>query len=201
TSSGGAVVGYTTVAFESTTTSGHYTASAPIDARGGFGLALTASQSPHNGDIIRATWSAPGLRSVFCDFTYQYDGGSVYSFAEMGCVVRPVPLPLGHVYPDLLWANSSWISTLYGRGPAIEGYTDASFDYATSSGPQHITVPVVGGRIDKYITGPAPMNGTVIHALFSGPGYSDAQCSFTFQYTGGAVYTFSEMGCVVQAVP
>lgn len=84
----GSVVGYSQVRFAYTNSSGSQDFTVPIDSSGGF-TRFMQSGSPFNGDVIRATWSGTGIGDAGCDFVFRYNGGAVFSFAEMGCVVTP----------------------------------------------------------------------------------------------------------------
>lgn len=84
----GSVVGYSQVRFEYTNSGGAHDFTVPIDSSGGF-TKFMSSGSPFNGDVIHATWSGTSIGDVGCDFVFHYNGGAVFSFAEMGCVVTP----------------------------------------------------------------------------------------------------------------
>jgi lamin tail-like protein len=82
----GSVVGYSQVRFEYTNSGGARDFLVPIDSSGGFSKNLP-SGGPFNGDVIRATWSGAGVGDVGCNFVFRYNGGAVFTLAEMGCVV------------------------------------------------------------------------------------------------------------------
>lgn len=84
----GTVVGYSQVRFQYTNSGGGHDFTVPVDSSGGF-TKFMSSGSPFNGDVIHATWSGTGIGDVGCDFVFRYNGGAVFSFAEMGCVVTP----------------------------------------------------------------------------------------------------------------
>jgi hypothetical protein len=191
---GPAVVGYRQVAFAYTNSSGSHSITTPIDSGGG---SLVAAGSPFNGDVIRATWSGPQLDDVRCDFVFRYNGGAVFSFAEMGCVPQTVPpLPVGQVFPAQMWSNAAWISCL---GPAVfGGYDQVNFDYTSFGVHQNYSLPVSsnGEFSHNFTSGQSPANFDAIHVTWSGPGLRSLECTFSFFYQGGAVYTFDERGCV-----
>jgi hypothetical protein len=79
---------YSQVRFQYTNSGGATDFTVPINSNGAFTKYMNTG-SPYNGDVIRATWSGPGLDDVGCNFVFRYYGGAVYTFAEMGCVVTP----------------------------------------------------------------------------------------------------------------
>lgn len=99
------------------------------------------------------------------------------------------------LYPSAMWANSVWF---VGNDGSSAGYNQVRFQYTNSGGARDFTVPVdARGGFTKYMSSGGPYNGDVIRATWSGAGGGDAGCSFVFRYSGGAVYTFAEMGCVI----
>jgi hypothetical protein len=196
-----AVEGYTAVTFELDKFGAHHAVSADISPDGRFAIYLPAREFVvlANGDRVSARFTADGLQASGCDFTFHYDGGAVYTLAEMGCVIRPIPeLPLGNVFPDQIWANSVWFSTL---DHAVENYTTATFEMDKFGTHYAISADVdPDGRFAIYLPAQqfqAPANGDRVSARFSGDGLRSSGCDFTFHYDGGAVYTLAEMGCVV----
>jgi hypothetical protein len=86
----GSVVGYGQLRLQYTSAAGAHDVTIPILSNGGFAW-YSATDSPGNGDHIRATWTGSGIDDVGCDFVIRFTGSSffAYTFAEMGCVVGP----------------------------------------------------------------------------------------------------------------
>jgi hypothetical protein len=85
---GPAAVGYSQVLIEYSSFGTPVVLSTSI-SNGEF--SLYTLQGPANGTTIAARFSGPERQTVGCRFKFRYNGGGVYSFDEMGCVVTPVP--------------------------------------------------------------------------------------------------------------
>ncbi len=88
---GAAVEGYDTATFSWEKFDRPSEVSAMVSPEGRFqihyaGRAIT----PSNGDRILARFTGPSAAPVGCSFSYHYDGGAVYSLAEMGCTIAPL---------------------------------------------------------------------------------------------------------------
>jgi hypothetical protein len=125
--------------------------------------------------------------------------------AAPGCVDPPPPPELAvaaagavttpSVDPTRMFCNGKF---MFGFGDVVIGYSQVRFQYSHFGISEDITASVTGSG--EFIVQPAeqPLIGDVVRVTWSGPGVTDAGCNFTFAIpSGGAVFSFAEMGCRV----